>query len=228
MKSRPGHGLPATVLNRRADEELANALTHGLGLALSVVGLLGLMQGSTAGAGSVADRGMVLACTIYGLTLVALYAASTAYHSFPQQWVKEHLRTLDQVCIYLLIAGTYTPFVLSYLRGTWGWTIIVLIWAMALAGVVFRVAFAKNYPHITSIPYVLMGWLAVVAAKPILESFPSGLLAWIVLGGIFYTAGIAFYVNDRRYSHAIWHLFVLGGSVCHYLGIWFYVVPLAT
>lgn len=219
---------PATpavfVINRQPGEELVNALTHGIGFALSLYGLAGLGIFSAARG----DSWLLLGCMIYGFSLVALYAASTLYHTFQEQKVKQALRTADQVCIYLLIAGTYTPFLLSYMRPGWRDLLIGLVWAFAIGGAIYRIAFANRFPHISALPYIAMGWIAIIAIKPIIESFPAGLLAWIVAGGFFYTFGVVFYVRDHvKYSHAIWHLFVMAGSLCHYCGVLYYVIPLA-
>lgn len=213
----------AFIISRQPGEEFANALTHGVGFAASLFGLIGLQIFSHSGA----NPWLFVACAIYGASLVALYAASTLYHMFQDQRVKQMLRTADQVCIYLLIAGTYTPFILSYMRPGWRDVMIGLVWAFAIGGAIYRIAFANAFPHISALPYIAMGWLAVIAIKPIVESFPPGLLFWIVAGGLFYTGGVIFYRRDHvKYSHAIWHLFVMAGSLCHYCGVLYYVVPL--
>ncbi|MFO0948967.1 MAG: hemolysin III family protein [Planctomycetota bacterium] len=217
--------LPLSVLQRSNDEELANTITHGIGLALSIIGLVVLHQVAPVRG----DRWLLLGNSVYGLTLVCLYAASTLYHALQGERIKRSLRTADQVCIYLLIAGTYTPFILSYLHGAWGTTMMFLVWMLAAAGIIYRVAFATRFPHISALPYILLGWLAVFFAKPILESFPLEVLAWIAAGGIFYTAGVYFYAREHiRFSHAIWHVFVMAGSLCHYLAVLFYVIPSIT
>src|SRR5215208_2514168 len=184
---------------RLSVEEVANCATHGFGLALSVAGFA---------------------------ALVALYLASTLYHAARTPRSKRLLRVLDHCGIYLLIAGTYTAFTLVTLRGPWGWTLFGLVWGLALAGIVFRVVFGGRYRPPAAAAYVLPGWLCGVAAKPILELVPLGALAWIAAGGLAYTTGVFFFAARRiPHHHAIWHLFVLGGSICHYVAVLLYVLP---
>lgn len=203
-------------------EEVANCATHGLGLALSVAGFVALVVLAW-GHG---DRWQVASCGVYGASLVALYLASTLYHGARRPRVKRLFQALDHCGIYLLIAGTYTPFTLVTLRGPWGWTLFGLVWSFALAGIVFRVVFGERYRPLAVASYVLLGWLCVVAVKPILELVPLGALAWIAAGGLAYTAGVFFFAAKRiPHHHAIWHLFVLGGSICHYVAVLLYVLP---
>src|SRR5215204_538481 len=203
-------------------EEIANCATHGLGLALSLAGLVTLVLLAWPGG----DAWLVVSCGVYGASLVALYLASTLYHAARTPRSKRLLQVLDHCGIYLLIAGTYTPFTLVTLRGPWGWTLFGLVWALALAGILCRVLFGTRYRPLAVASYVMLGWLCVVAVKPILELVPLGALAWIAAGGFAYTAGVFFFAAKRiPHHHAIWHLFVLGGSVCHYVAVVLYVLP---
>jgi hemolysin III len=157
---------------------------------------------------------------------VALYTASTLYHGARRPRAKDALRIFDKCCIYLLIAGTYTPFTLVTLRGGWGWTLFTLVWALALSGILATVLFGERLKAASLGSYLLMGWLAVVAIKPIYELVPAGAILLIVAGGLAYTTGVFFFACDRiRHNHAIWHLFVLAGSACHYLAVILYVIP---
>lgn len=203
-------------------EDVASALTHGIGLALSLAGLsvlvaLAFIHGS---------RLHILSCGIYGVTLVGLYAASTLYHSVQSPRIKHALKIIDHCSIYLLIAGTYTPFTLVLLHGGWGWTLFGIVWGLSIFGIVFKIFFVDHF-KVTSVSiYLLMGWMAIVAIKPMLAMIPMGGVRLLVLGGLIYTAGILFYVWKRiPYNHAIWHLFVLAGSACHYFAVMFYVLP---
>lgn len=202
-------------------EELANVITHGVGLGISLVGAVTLVA-LTALRG---DAWQIISSGVYGASLVALYTASTLYHSLRPPRAKRVLRVFDHCAIYLLIAGSYTPFALVSLRGGWGWTLFGLIWGLAVAGIVFKVLFTGRLNALSTTVYVLMGWLCIVAVKPIVEMVPTGALWWLAAGGVIYTAGTVFYHNRRvPYSHAIWHLFVIGGSACHYLAISRYVL----
>jgi len=203
-------------------EEAANCATHGLGLALSVAGLVALV----ALAWAYGDAWRVASCGVYGASLVALYLASTLYHAARTPRSKRLLQVLDHCGIYFLIAGTYTPFTLVTLRGPWGWTLFGLVWGLSLAGVLFRVVFGTRYRFAAVASYVMLGWLCVIAVKPILALVPLGGLAWIAAGGLAYTTGVFFFAAKRiPHHHAIWHLFVLGGSVCHYVAVVLYVLP---
>ena len=203
-----------------AREEAANVATHAAGLLASIVGVvvlvyLGVVRGEVL---HVASAGL------YGATLVALYAASTLYHAFREPGVKRVLRVLDHCAIYLLIAGTYTPFVLVGLGGGWGWALFGVVWAMAAAGIVFKVFVTGRFAVASTAAYVAMGWLGVVAIGPLVRSLPGAALAWLLAGGVAYTAGTFFYHRKIPYSHALWHVFVLAGSVCHFVAIGLYVL----
>jgi hemolysin III len=206
-------------------EEIANSVTHGLGLLASLVGAfvlvsLGVERGETWQAVSAA---------VYGFTLVALYTASTLYHALKGTRARGVLRVLDHCAIYLLIAGTYTPITLVGLRGGWGWTLFGLAWGFAAVGIIFKILATGRFAVLSTVAYVLMGWLCIVAVKPMVVLLSPGALALLGAGGALYTAGIVFYHSNRvPYSHAVWHLFVVAGSVCHYLAIALYVLFPAT
>lgn len=196
-------------------EEVANAITHGLGVLLSV------------GAGAVLitlaaltrDPWTIVGASVFVGTLVLLYSASTLYHAIPHVRAKVHLKTLDHCAIFGLIAGTYTPFLIGGLRGPWGWSLFVVIWTLAAVGVVFKVFFTGRFKVASTLVYVAMGWLVVVATGPLREALPGSTLAWLVAGGLAYTTGTLFYLARWRYAHAVWHGFVLMGSVCHFAAV---------
>ena len=201
-------------------EEAANVATHAAGLVASVVGVGVLVY-------LCVSRGEGLhaaSAGLYGATLVALYAASTLYHAFRRPGVKRVLRVLDHCAIYLLIAGTYTPFVLVGLGGRLGWTLFGVVWAMTAAGMVFKVFATGRFAVVSTAAYVAMGWLGVVALGPLIRSLSGAALLWLLAGGIAYTAGTFFYHRKIPYSHALWHVFVLIGSVCHFVAIGLYVL----
>ena len=203
-------------------EEIAHAITHGVGLLLAVVGLVVLVYQAV----QQGDPWRVTAVTIYASSLVLLYGASTLYHALPQPRAKRVFQMLDHAAIYLLIAGTYTPLTLVTLRGGWGWTLFGLVWGLALLGVLFELIFGDRYKKLSLACYLSLGWLAVIAIKPLLNTLAPGGLWLIVIGGAFYSLGAIFYAwRKMPYHHAIWHLFVLGGSAAHFFCVLFYVVP---
>ena len=215
---------PASALKRRQIlEEVANSVTHGVGTALSIAGLVILVTM----AARRGDAWHVTSFAIFGSSLVLLYLASTLYHSLPQGASKRLFRVIDHACIYLLIAGTYTPFTLTVLRGPMGWTLFGLVWGLALAGVIFKVFMGHRYRIFSTIAYVLIGWVAVIAVKQMVEVMPLAGFLWIVAGGLAYTFGVVFYAYDKRvpYFHAAWHLMVMTGSLCHFVAILFYILP---
>jgi hemolysin III len=214
------HIEPATLRKLyRLEDEVASAITHGLGLALSIVALCVLLA-IAVNEGTVWH---VVGCSIYGGSLVALYLASTLYHSVWHRRCKAALRVIDHACIFLLIAGTYTPFTLTALRGAWGYLLLVLVWTFALVGIMYKLLRARSGLPESAIPYLIMGWLALIAAKPIVETIPVRGLLWLLAGGLAYTLGTIFYnLDGRRFYHAIWHLFVLAGSALHFCAVLFY------
>jgi len=217
--------LMKVAKRRLPKEELANSLTHGLGLVLSVAGfgallVLAVLRGSAL---------QIVSCSVYGSTLVCLYAASTVYHSVRSRRFKRVLKIVDHSSIYLLIAGTYTPFTLVILRGGWGWTLFGLVWGLSLFGILFKVWFVDHFKIVSPIVYIAMGWLVLIAFKPLLAIVPVGAIAWLLAGGLSYTIGVVFYAwRKLPYNHAIWHAFVLAGSVCHYFAVLRYVLPART
>lgn len=203
-------------------EEIANSFTHGIGLVLSLAGLAVLLFL----AWNKGDKLQVIGCSIYGATLVMVYAASTLYHGVQNPRIKHIFRLFDHTAIYLVIAGTYTPFTLINLRGFWGWTLLALVWTLSLFGIAFKIAFVNRYKAVSMALYLIIGWLAVIAAKPIISSIPLGCLILIASGGAAYMTGLVFYAWERLpFSHAIWHVFVILGSICHYCAVVFYVLP---
>ena len=213
-----------TLPRYSAGEELANSITHGVGVVLAIAGLAVL----TSFASVFGTVWHIVGCSIYGATQILLYTASTLYHSIPLPRAKAVLRLCDHAAIFLLIAGTYTPFTLVSLRGPWGWSLFGLVWGLALTGIALQSILIRYKALVTAIPYVAMGWVAIVAIKPLLESVAFGGLVLLVAGGLAYTLGSVFYVWRRLpYHHAIWHLFVLMGSTLHFFAILFYVIPLA-
>ena len=196
-------------------EEVASAITHGLGVLLSV-GAGAVLVTLAAQTG---DVWTIVGSSVFVATLVLLYTASTLYHAIPFERAKAWLQTLDHCAIFGLIAGTYTPFLIGGLRGPWGWSLLVVIWALAALGIVFKLFFTGRFKVASTVVYVGMGWLVVVALGPLREALPGTTLAWMVGGGLAYTAGTAFYLSGRRFAHAVWHGFVLAGSVCHFAAV---------
>ncbi|MBN2006762.1 MAG: hemolysin III family protein [Anaerolineae bacterium] len=203
-------------------EEIMNSITHGIGAALSVAGLtvlvvLAVLYGNVT---------QVVSFSIYGGSLIVLYLASTLYHSFQQPKVKRVLKFIDHASIFLLIAGTYTPFLLLGVQGAWGWTFLVIIWGIAILGVSFKAIFFHRMQKASVMLYIVMGWLSVLILKSLLAHIPVGGLIWLGAGGAAYTVGVIFYAMKKvPYMHGVWHLFVLAGSLCHYFAILLYLAP---
>ena len=203
-------------------EEVAHAITHGLGVVLAIAGLCVLVTRAALYGGPE----HIIASAVFGSTLVLMYTASTLYHSIPLPRTRHILRVIDHSMIYFLIAGSYTPFTLITLKGPWGWSLFTFTWGLALFGVAFKVLYTGRFERLSLAVYLAMGWAAIVAVKPLMASLPAGGLALMLAGGLTYSGGVLFYVWRRlRYHHAIWHLFVLGGSVLHYFAVLFYVLP---
>lgn len=203
-------------------EEIANAVTHGVGVALAIIGLVALIVR----AASNGDAWHITSSAIFGATLVVCYLSSTLYHSIPHPRAKNVLRVLDHSAIFLLIAGTYTPFTLVTLRGTLGWWLFAIIWSCAILGITLGFVVRRWKGVVTAVLSVIMGWVAVFALGPLVKALGPGGTALVVAGGIVYTAGVAFYgLKQIPWNHAVWHLFVLGGSVLHYFAILWFVVP---
>lgn len=205
-------------------DEITNTLTHGFGLACSVLGfvillILAILHGGV---------WQILGCTIYGTTLISLYAASTFYHGVSSPRAKRIMHIFDHCAIYLLIAGTYTPFLLVNLRGSWGWSLFAAIWSLAVLGILFKLWFADRFPVFSVSAYVAMGWLGVIAARQVYVHVPLTGIVWIVLGGVAYSIGVIFYACRKiPHHHAIWHLLVMTGSTCHYIAILYSVFAVA-
>ena len=206
-------------------EEIAHAVSHGIGILLSIAGLAVLV----AFASLYGDAWHITSSSIYGATLILLYTASTLYHGIPQPAAKRVLRRLDHAAIFLLIAGTYTPFTLVNLRGGWGWTLFGLVWGFALLGVVLETVLKRRIKWLSLSLYLGLGWLVVIAIEPLLVAVEPGGLVLLLAGGLCYSLGVIFYVWKRlAYHHAVWHLFVMAGSLLHFFSVFFYVLPPAT
>jgi hemolysin III len=197
-------------------EEIASSITHGLGAALSIAGLIYLLVHAS-GSGEIWHWVSFL---VYGLSMFFLYLNSTLYHSITHPKVKHVLRVLDHASIYLLIAGTYTPFLLISLRNTLGWSMFVTVWVIALVGMAFTPLFLKRFKKLSLFSYIFMGWLSVVLIYELFQVLPLQGLLWLISGGVVYTAGTVFYMwKSMKFSHPIWHMFVLGGSACHFISV---------
>ncbi|MDC8013913.1 PAQR family membrane homeostasis protein TrhA [Tahibacter soli] len=205
-------------------EEVLSSAIHGIGIVLSIVALTVLV----AYAAMHGDAWHVTSVAVFGTTLILLYTASTLYHGIPNEVAKPTLRTLDHIAIYLLIAGTYTPYTLVSLRGPWGWSLFAVVWGLALVGIALELTSLKRLRAPAVALYIGMGWSALAAAGPLIQAVPSGGLWLLFLGGAAYTLGVPFYLwRSLPFSHAIWHGFVLLGSVLHFFSILWYVVPAA-
>jgi hemolysin III len=203
-------------------EEIFHSITHGIGSGLSIAGLtlllvLAILFG---------DVYQIVSFSIFGASLVLLYLSSTLYHGFQQPRVKHIFKIFDHVSIYLLIAGTYTPFLLIGLGGSTGWTMLFIVWGIALFGTVFKVLFIERFQVLSVVTYLLMGWLCVFVFREMVASIPLGAIIWLAIGGLFYTVGVIFYALQKiPYMHAVWHFFVLGGSICHFFAVLLYLAP---
>ena len=211
-----GGAQTCPISQQTVGEEIANAITHGIGLALSLAGFAGLMVIAYWNFSPLTLSGLI----VYGLTLILLYAMSTGYHLTRNTRIKRIMRILDHSSIYLLIAGTYTPFTFGALRGWVGWTLFTVIWALAITGIIFKSLRMKKKSWLSTLFYLLMGWLVVVAIRPLFMGLSGPQFSLLMAGGAFYTLGTFFFAMNRiPYNHSIWHLFVLGGSICHYASI---------
>jgi hemolysin III len=216
-------GAPAISVYTRG-EEIANWVTHGIGLVMSIVGLTLLIIFSSLRG----DAWHVVSFTVFGLALLTLYTVSTLYHSRRSVRGKAIFRKLDHAAIFVLIAGTYTPLLLTNLRGPWGWTLFGIVWGLCGAGAVFQLVFGERYRLVSTLAYLFLGWLIVVAIDPLVANVPAGGLWLLLAGGLCYTVGVVFYRWHRlRYHHAVWHTFVLGGSTCHFLAVLLFLLPRA-
>lgn len=209
--------LAATQRMQSREEEIVNSLSHGFGLVASLAAapflvLHAVRQG---------DAGFIVGASIFVATMVLLYLASTLYHALPIGRAKGVFQAIEHAAIFLLIAGTYTPFTLGVLHGAWGWTMLGLVWGLAAAGVVLKALNRMAHPILSTGLYLLMGWLIVIAAQPLSDRVPASGLLWLVAGGLAYTLGVIFFALDSRvrYGHFIWHLFVMAGTACHYFAV---------
>ena len=203
-------------------EEIFHSITHGIGSGLSIAGLTLLVVLAVFNG----DIYKIISFSIFGASLVILYLSSTHYHGLQQPRAKKIFKIFDHSAIYLLIAGTYTPFLLIAIRGTAGWALLVVVWGIALIGITFKVFFIERFQILSVISYLLMGWLCVFVFKEMLVSIPIGGIIWLAAGGLLYTIGVIFYALQKiPYMHAIWHFFVMGGSICHYFAVLFFLAP---
>jgi hemolysin III len=205
-------------------EEVIHALTHAAGVLLSIAGLTWMLYLSI----SAADPWRIVSSVIYGTTLIALFLASTIYHGLYASKHRDIFKLLDHCAIYLLIAGTYTPFLLVSMRTSVGWWLFGTIWALATAGIIKKLWFRHRFPKVALASYLVMGWLIVIAAPQMAAALGPDGIAWLIAGGLAYTVGAVFYAWEKMpFNHAVWHLFVLAGGICHFLGIVWYVLPVA-
>ncbi|PSW11716.1 hemolysin III family protein [Photobacterium sanctipauli] len=213
----------ATETGYSVKEEVANSVSHGLGMVFGIVGLVLLLVQAIR---LDADAMSIASLSIYGGSMILLYLASTLYHAIPFERAKRALKTFDHCAIYLLIAGTYTPFLLISLRTPLAMGLTAVIWGIALVGIILKIVFVYRFKRLSLVTYLTMGWLSLVAIYQLAVSLSTGGLVLLAAGGIIYSLGVVFYVNKRiPYNHAIWHLFVLGGTVCHFFAIYCYVKP---
>lgn len=204
------------------DEELVHAVSHGVGVMLSAAGLVWMLYLSI----GTSDPWRIIASCVYGASLIGLFLASTLYHTFHASRRKHLLKLFDHCAIYLLVAGTYTPFLLVAMRTETGWWLFGAVWSLATVGILTKLWFRHRYPWLSLTSYLIMGWLVVIAAPQIAEAIGANGMTWLVAGGISYTVGALFYMAKRLpFNHAIWHLFVLAGGVCHFLAVIWYVLP---
>ena len=204
-------------------EEMVNAITHGIGVLLSITALVFLVMFAVQNG----STWHVVTFTIYGVTMLLLYLSSTLVHSFPEGKLKDLFEIFDHAAIYLFIAGTYTPFTLIVINGALGWTLLGIVWGIAIVGIVFKSFFVKKFMYISTVLYIAMGWLIVIGWNPLVNTLPTAGITLLVVGGLLYTIGAIFYVwRGFTFHHAVWHLFVLAGSVTHFFAILFYVTPI--
>lgn len=203
-------------------EETANWITHALALLLSITALVLMVVYST----RFGDVYHIVSSAVFGTTLILLYSASTLYHLVPVGRAKNVFQKLDHAMIYLLIAGTYTPYTLVNLRGPWGWSIFGVVWGVALTGLLLELIMKKRLGWLSVSLYLCLGWIIVIAVKPLMANLAGGGIVLLVSGGLFYSLGVIFYLWKRLpFQHAIWHLFVIAGSLCHFFSIFLYVIP---
>ena len=198
-------------------EEIANSISHGIALVAALIGtpflvMHALKQGSA---------GFVAGIYVFSVTMIVLYLSSTLYHALPIGKAKQLFKVIEHSAIFLLIAGTYTPFTLGVLKGAWGWSLLIVVWCLAIGGVVLKIFVKGNHPGLSTALYLVMGWLALIAIEPLFTRIPAPGMLWLFAGGLSYTAGVIFFLTDSRlrYGHLIWHLFVIAGTTCHYFAV---------
>jgi hemolysin III len=203
-------------------EEIANSVSHGLALVAALVAMPFLVVAVARRS----DAVMIAGASVFAASVVTLYLASTLYHALPPSAAKRVFRIIDHSAIFLLIAGTYTPFTLGILRGPWGWTLFGVIWTLAAIGIVLKSVYGVRYPALSTALYISMGWSVLIAIRPLWVRIPFSGWLWLIAGGVAYTAGVVFYACDRRvrYAHFVWHLFVLVGTGCHFVAVMWYAV----
>ena len=203
-------------------EERFNVYSHALGIVFSVVAFFFLLKRAF----EMGDAYHIVGAFVYGTTLIILYMASTFYHASKDPVRRKRLKVFDHASIYGLIAGTYTPYLLITLHGSWGWTLLAVIWGVAVAGIIFKLFFVGKFKLVSTVAYVVMGMIILIAIKPLMNQLPTGGLTWLWLGGAFYIVGAVFYVLDKLpYNHAVFHIWVLMGSMAHFISVYFYVLP---
>ena len=209
--------LPARSRQQSQREEIANSISHALALIAALAGTPYLILE----AARLGDTRFVVGASIFAATMILLYLSSTLYHALPVGKAKRVFRVIEHSAIFLLIAGTYTPFTLGALRGAWGWTLLGVIWGLAAAGVALKVFNKGPHPVLSTTNYLMMGWLVLIAVDPMIARIPTAGLLWLIAGGLSYTAGVVFFALDSRlkYGHLIWHLFVMAGTACHYFAV---------
>ena len=215
-----GISLAVPKREQSRGEEIANSISHGIGLVAALVATPFLIMHAIRRG----DAGFIVGASIFAATMVLLYLASTLYHALPTGKAKRVFRVIEHSAIFLLIAGTYTPFTLGVLRGAWGWTLLGLVWGLAAVGVVLKASNRLFHPIFSTGLYLLMGWLILIAINPLYTRVPASGLLWLAAGGVAYTTGVAFFAADSRlhYGHFIWHLFVMAGTACHYFAVLWY------
>lgn len=216
-----GVATPAPLARDQSPgEEIANSVSHGLALAAALVAIPFLLVH----AARIGTAGYIVGTGVFSATIILLYLASTLYHALPAGKAKRVFRILEHSAIYLLIAGTYTPFTLGVLSGAWGWTLFAIIWTLAAAGVVLKASSRRSHPVLSAVLYVAMGWVIVIAIDPMFARVPTAGLVWLLAGGLAYTAGVVFFAADSRlrYGHLVWHLFVMAGTACHFFAVFRY------
>ncbi|KPU45601.1 hemolysin-III related [Oxobacter pfennigii] len=209
------------IENFTGAEEITNAILHGIGAGLAIAALSVLIIFAC----FYGDAWHIVSFAVYGATLVILYLSSTLFHSFPKGKVKDIFEIIDHCSIYLLIAGTYTPLALISLRGPIGWTVFAIVWGVSIAGIVFKIFWVKKFVILSTLLYIFMGWMVIFVLKPLIQSMPFISTAFLAVGGGLYTVGTIFYIwRKMKFHHAIWHIFVLGGSICHFFTILFLIL----